>query len=157
MASAQEPGSIQPWHAAYPPPKNAQPASLTREELLQMIKAADSVAKRDFVLVDLRRTDLVGGMIRGSINLPAQSLYPTIPALYSLFKAAGLRKIVWFCSSSRGRGNRAAGWFSDYLADRGDGEMESLVLVEGIKGWATSGDEFVEWMDEYEAAVWTAK
>lgn len=59
MASAQEPGSIQPWHAAYPPPKNAQPASLTREELLQMIKAADSVAKRDFVLVDLRRTDLV--------------------------------------------------------------------------------------------------
>lgn len=59
MASAQEPGSIQPWHAAYPPPKNAQPASLTREELLQMMKAADSVAKRDFVLVDLRRTDLV--------------------------------------------------------------------------------------------------
>lgn len=36
-------------------------------------------------------------MIRGSINLPAQSLYPTIPALYSLFKAADLRKIVWFC------------------------------------------------------------
>ncbi|KAI6359530.1 hypothetical protein MCOR25_007036 [Pyricularia grisea] len=157
MASAQEPGSIQPWHAAYPSPKKAQPASLNREELLKMIKATNSVAKRGFALVDLRRTDLEGGIIRGSINLPAQSLYPTIPALYSIFKAAGLRKIIWFCSSSRGRGNRAAGWFSDYLADRGDCEMESLVLAEGIKGWATSGGEFVEWMDEYEAAVWTAK
>ena len=60
-------------------------------------------------------------------------------------------------ASSRGRGNRAAGWFSDYIADRGDGEMESLVLTEGIKGWATSGGEFVEWMDEYEGAAWTSK
>ena len=38
-----------------------------------------------------------GGIIRGSINLPAQSLYPTIPTLYSMFKAAGLRKIIWYC------------------------------------------------------------
>lgn len=60
-------------------------------------------------------------------------------------------------ASSRGRGTRAAGWFSDYIADRGDGEMESLVLLEGIKGWATTGGEFVEWMDEYDAAVWIGK
>jgi arsenical-resistance protein 2 len=60
-------------------------------------------------------------------------------------------------ASSRGRGTRAAGWFSDYINDRGDGEMESLVLAEGIKGWATSNGEFVEWMDEYEATAWTTK
>jgi len=36
-------------------------------------------------------------MIRGSINLPAQSLYYTIPALYRLFKAANLVKVIWFC------------------------------------------------------------
>jgi arsenical-resistance protein 2 len=36
-------------------------------------------------------------MIRGSINLPAQSLYHTIPALYRLFKAANLVKVIWFC------------------------------------------------------------
>jgi arsenical-resistance protein 2 len=38
-----------------------------------------------------------GGTIRGSINLPAQSLYPTIPALYSVLKAAGVRKVIWYC------------------------------------------------------------
>lgn len=57
MASAQEPGSTQPWYAAYPTPRNAQPGSLTREELLKMMKASNRVAGRDFVLVDLRRND----------------------------------------------------------------------------------------------------
>ncbi|PNP74467.1 hypothetical protein FNYG_12191 [Fusarium nygamai] len=57
---------------------------------------------------------------------------------------------------SRGRGTRAAGWFSDYTAEHVDGEMEILVLLEGIKRWATGG-EFVEWMDEYEAGAWTGK
>ncbi|EXL39294.1 hypothetical protein FOCG_18097 [Fusarium oxysporum f. sp. radicis-lycopersici 26381] len=107
-----------------------------------------------------------------------------------MFKAAGLRKIIWYCCEcdtlfcpssngqlvigclvhrgeeedvldiptafSRGRGTRAAGWLSDYTAEHVDGEMEIMVLLEGIKRWAT-GSEFVEWMDEYEAGAWTGK
>ncbi|EWY79179.1 hypothetical protein FOQG_17721 [Fusarium oxysporum f. sp. raphani 54005] len=58
----------------------------------------------------------------------------------------------------RGRGTREAGWFSDYIAEHVDGEMESLVLLERTKGWRrATGGEFVEWMDEYEAGAWTGK
>jgi arsenical-resistance protein 2 len=75
----------------------------------------ESTGRKDFILIDLRRTDhevlsttldrthaiisntIQGGTIRGSINLPAQGLYPTIPTLYALFKAAGLRKLIWYC------------------------------------------------------------
>jgi arsenical-resistance protein 2 len=32
--------------------------------------------------------------------------------------------------------------------------MRSFVLVGGVKGWATAGADFVQWMDEYDAAVW---
>lgn len=32
--------------------------------------------------------------------------------------------------------------------------MESLTLEEGIKGWATAGEEYVKMMDEYDATVW---
>jgi arsenical-resistance protein 2 len=32
--------------------------------------------------------------------------------------------------------------------------MESRTLEEGIKGWATAGDEYVRMMDEYDAAAW---
>jgi hypothetical protein len=35
--------------------------------------------------------------------------------------------------------------------------MESVVLQGGIKGWATAGDEFVEWMDEYDSCFWSVK
>ncbi|KAA6406450.1 MAG: hypothetical protein FRX48_09721 [Lasallia pustulata] len=152
MASSES--AAAPWHAAYPTPRNADPATITREALLNLMTKSSGSAAKDFLLIDLRRTDNEGGMIRGSINLPAQSLYPTIPTLYSVFKAAGLRKIIWFCSSSRGRGSRAALWFKDHLDDRGDDDMESLILFEGIKGWATAGDEFVQLMDGYQPDVW---
>lgn len=122
--------------------------------LKAQLKDQNHSGPRDFVLVDLRRTDHEGGTIRGSINLPAQSLWPTIPTLYSILKAASVRKVIWYCSSSRGRGNRAAGWFADYISDQGDGDMRSLVLVNGIKGWATAGPEYTEWMDEYDESVW---
>jgi arsenical-resistance protein 2 len=57
-------------------------------------------------------------------------------------------------ASSRGRGNRAAGWFADYIADKGDSGMESLVLLEGIRGWANAGGEYLQWMDEYDDTAW---
>ena len=59
-----------------------------------------------------------------------------------------------FCSgSSRGRGNRAAGWFDDYIQDQNDTAMKSLALLDGIKGWRDAGEEYVGLMDEYEAHV----
>ncbi len=33
--------------------------------------------------------------------------------------------------------------------------MRSSALEEGIKGWATAGDEYVKFMDEYKEEVWT--
>ncbi|KAK3933918.1 Rhodanese-like protein [Diplogelasinospora grovesii] len=142
------------WHAAYPAPKIEAP-SLTRETVLEMLRDGNNVSGRDFVLVDLRRNDHEGGSIRGSINLPAQSLWSTIPIVYEMFKAAGLRKVIWFCG-------RVFTWsrksccrlFADHIAERGDTRMQSLVLLEGIKGWATAGEEYVQWMDEYDEAVW---
>ncbi|POR31063.1 Uncharacterized protein TPAR_08731 [Tolypocladium paradoxum] len=159
MATAQESSNTisPPWYAAYPAPRHLQPGCVTREELLSMLKGRENVVGRDFLLVDLRRADYEGGTIRGSVNLPAQSLYPTIPTLYRLFKAAGVRKVIWYCSSSRGRGTRAAGWFQDHIIDCGGGDsMESLILHEGVKGWALGGSQFVEWMDEYDAAPWAS-
>jgi len=43
--------------------------------------------------------EVKGGTIRGSINLPAQSLYPTIPTLYALFASAKVKMVIWYCGS----------------------------------------------------------
>lgn len=45
-----------PWHASYPPPRHENPPSITRTEVLQLFRDGKE-AGRDFVLVDLRRTD----------------------------------------------------------------------------------------------------
>jgi arsenical-resistance protein 2 len=47
--------------------------------------------------MELLNISIKGGLIRGSINLPAQPLYYTVPALYNLFSAAKKTKIIWYC------------------------------------------------------------
>ncbi|CAG8054951.1 unnamed protein product [Penicillium salamii] len=160
-----------PWHAAFPAPKSA-PSSISREELLQWTQEGKQAGK-DFVLVDVRRTDYEGGTIKGSINLPAQSLYSTIPSLYSLISNSGAKYVIWYCGraslnfcrsvnayidqcigSCGGRGPRTAAWFADYIQETGDTEMKSLILAGGIKGWAAAGEEFTALIDGYDASVW---
>ncbi|KAK3669716.1 hypothetical protein LTR78_010399 [Recurvomyces mirabilis] len=131
------------WHLAYPEAR-ITPARISREAVLQLVTSATK--PKEYVLVDLRRDDFKGGAIDGYINLPAQSLYPTIPALYALFQAAGVRQVICYCGSSCHRGPRAAGWFADYVAAQGAPATESLVMTGGMQGWAAGGPEFVRRM-----------
>jgi hypothetical protein len=59
--------------------------------------------------------------------------------------------------SSRGRGTRVAGWFDDFIKEKGHQSMRSLVLLEGIAGWAVAGKEYSNMMDGYEKEVWEKK
>lgn len=38
-----------------------------------------------------------GGTIKGSLNLPAQSLYYSLSTVYNLLRAGGVKYIVWYC------------------------------------------------------------
>ncbi|EHY57126.1 hypothetical protein HRR83_002622 [Exophiala dermatitidis] len=141
------------WYDAYPKPRNQSPAVVSRQELLQWLQNG-KMPGGDFLLVDLRRTDHEGGAIRGSINLPAQSLYHSLPTLASLCRNAGIRTVIWYCGSSRGRGTRAAGWFQDLLDDRQISGITSAILLDGISGWARAGEEYTRLMEEYNPEPW---
>lgn len=144
-----------PWHASFPNPRTPDPPALPRATLLQWFQQGTKTPGSDFLLVDLRRTDLEGGTIRGSLNLPAQSLYPTLSTLYNLVRAAGVTDVVFYCGSCGGRGTRAAGWFADYLADQGaESEVRSWKLEGGIKGWVNEGGEYTGLMEGFDGAVW---
>lgn len=56
--------------------------------------------------------------------------------------------------SSRGRGNRAAAWFADYIDDKADRYMQSLVLDGGIKGWVNEKGEYLQHMQDYDESQW---
>ncbi|KAL8746509.1 MAG: hypothetical protein Q9190_001483 [Brigantiaea leucoxantha] len=154
------------WYAAYPAPRSAIAPSIPQGEVLQLFRDG-KVSSAEVILVDLRKDDF---KVRGhdrSLNIPAQSMYHAIPALYALFNAAKVKQVIWYCGlfyppsptsltigSSRGRGNRAAGWFGDYVRDQGDERLQSLALEGGIKGWVGAGPEYVELIDGYEESIW---
>jgi arsenical-resistance protein 2 len=66
-------------------------------ESIEHIKAAGEHARKDFLLVDVRKNDWGGGTVTTSINLPAQSFYQTRPGVYQLCKQAGVQKVIFYC------------------------------------------------------------
>ncbi|KEF51889.1 oxidoreductase [Exophiala aquamarina CBS 119918] len=144
------------WHEAYPSPRNVSLLTIEREELLTQLQMGKQLGI-DFLLVDLRRADHEGGTIKGSINLPAQSLYPSLPTLLNLCQAAGVKQVIWYCGSSKGRGSRAAGWFNDLIKDRNVEGISSIILKDGVAGWANAGEDYTVLMEEYNASTWASQ
>lgn len=92
------PDAVQ-WWSAFPEAK-ASASTIENTEVLQLLESTAAVGKhstRDFLLVDVRRTDWEGGTVSTSINLPAQSLYPTRPIVYQLVKQAGIKRVIFYC------------------------------------------------------------
>ncbi|CAM1504377.1 Fc.00g019680.m01.CDS01 [Cosmosporella sp. VM-42] len=139
------------WWDAFPEAQSSVPRIEASEvkDLLEKASAADSRPTRDFLLVDVRRTDWEGGTVASSINLPAHTFYQTRPVVYQLCKQASIKKIIFYCGSCGNRGPRCAGWMQDYLNEVGDTEIKALILTGGIKGWVKSyGGKLMDWYDE---------
>ena len=49
------------------------------------------------MLLELSRGSRQGGTIRGSLNLPAQSLYNSLPTLLNLCESAKVGTVIWYC------------------------------------------------------------
>lgn len=165
---ATKDGQQSPWYNAFPEPQ-AKPGTIEPSEVAALLEQHTDTP-RDFLLVDVRRTDFEGGTVTSSINLPAQSLYPTRKQVYGLAKQAGTKKLIFYCGehipacnsefepsltdagSSNGRGPRCAAWMQDFINETGDTDIESLVLNGGIRGWVKEyGGRMT---DGYDAKVW---
>ncbi|KAH8130477.1 hypothetical protein FP744_10007092 [Trichoderma asperellum] len=121
-------------------------------ESIERVKAAGQHAQKDFLLVDVRRTDWEGGTVATSVNFPAQSFYQTRSGVYHLCKQAGIKKVIFYCGSCGTRGPKCAGWFQEYLNSIGETEMKALILRGGVKGWQKTYNG--QLMDYYDPGAW---
>ncbi|KIP10599.1 hypothetical protein PHLGIDRAFT_101017 [Phlebiopsis gigantea 11061_1 CR5-6] len=89
----------------------------------------------DFLIVDLRRIDWENACVRTSINLPAQSLYQSLPALLPVLSKVPL--VIFYCQSCStiSRGARGASQYQDALDAAGITTSHGRILTGGIKGW----------------------
>ncbi|KAF5627170.1 arsenate reductase [Fusarium sp. NRRL 25303] len=145
------------WWEEFPEPKAECPRTDPSivAKLIEVNAASGKNAHRDFLLVDVRRTDWEGGTIATSINLPAHTMYQTRPQIYQLVKQAGIKRIIFYCGSCGSRGPRCAGWMQDYLDEVEETEIKAEILIGGIKGWqkAYAG----QLMDSYDEKAWEKK
>lgn len=91
-----------PWWTDFPEPKSVA-TQVEPDCVLQLLQEQEASGKgkpRDFLLVDARRTDCTGGTVRGSMNLPAHSFYPTRKILYDLCNQAGIKRVIFYCGES---------------------------------------------------------
>ncbi|KAL7926914.1 Rhodanese-like domain-containing protein [Trichoderma austrokoningii] len=121
-------------------------------ESIESVKTAGQDAQKDFLLVDVRRTDWEGGTVATSVNLPAQSFYQTRGGVYQLCKHAGIKKVIFYCGSCGTRGPKCAGWFQEYLDSIGETEMKAFILRGGVKGWQKMYNG--QLMDYYDSGAW---
>ena len=103
-----------PWHSVYPAPRNSSPKAINRDDLRQWLDE-ESLPGKDFVLVDLRRADheagyhiqvnearsltskIQGGPFRALSICQHRACTQSIPTLYTLFAAAGVEKVIFYC------------------------------------------------------------
>lgn len=95
-----------PWFSDFPEPSSSPKkiAPETVAALLDERKGLDQEKPHDFLLIDSRRTDCVGGTIRGSLNLPAHSFFLSRKIVYDLCRQAGVKRVIFYC-----------GWFPFFL------------------------------------------
>ncbi|BFZ64853.1 hypothetical protein YB2330_006006 [Saitoella coloradoensis] len=136
--STEQP-QTKPWHENFPAPKCTPTPISAADFKSTYLDDPTKLAGRDYLLVDVRRTDYLDHAVPTSINIPAQSFYPTRLTWVKAFKEVPV--VAFYCGSSNGRGPRVAGWFGDAVEEvkeREGGEgvrCESFVLSGGVKGW----------------------
>ncbi|KAF4635016.1 hypothetical protein G7Y89_g3080 [Cudoniella acicularis] len=156
MAQTQEPPQQKEWWEAFPAPK-AKCDEVTAEEVMGYFDDMDlKPSPREFLLVDVRRTDWEGGTIKTSLNLPAQSFYQARKTLLDLCERASIKKVIFYCGASNGRGPRCANWMQDYITDVSKfghkSSVKVLVLKGGIKGWVREFEGSM--MESFEEEYW---
>jgi len=123
-----------PWHTALPQPQSVVKA-MKPDELAEMMRSAHLGVGKDYIVVDVRRTDFENSFIKGALNLPAHSFYQTLSTIATIL--ATIPRVIFHCNSCSqgGRGPRTAGWYADELKRRGLDTDGVIILEGGLKGW----------------------
>lgn len=155
------------WFASLLTPA-ASPIDISARELKELMDDATSIPCKDYVVVDVRRTDLDVSLTFEkslvwdcvihpcAINLPAPSIRHCLSFSWlcasqyllvvvdSLLSMLSIPNIIFHYSSSKGRGPRCGGWYQDYLDSQGPGTTTAYVLVGGVKAWKEAYPEQVK-------------
>ncbi|KAF9567454.1 hypothetical protein EC968_003255 [Mortierella alpina] len=98
-----------------------QPEFVDSDVVKAFVEDKTKVPGKDYLIVDVRDDDYVGGHIPGSLNVPSKKLPEELPVLIEEYKA--VPQLFFHCALSQVRGPKAARRWSEALAQR-DTQLE---------------------------------
>ncbi|KDR82495.1 hypothetical protein GALMADRAFT_237814 [Galerina marginata CBS 339.88] len=126
------------------------------DELADLIKSG-KVPKKDFVVIDVRDDDYVGGNIKGSVNLPSREFLMNVDGLVKDTKQVPL--VIFHCSLSQVRGPKAARVYSETRKNVVDKDIphEVVILRDGFSQFQVKYKDDPELVENWDEGVWAAE
>ncbi|KAJ2878015.1 Cdc25 phosphatase Ibp1, partial [Coemansia aciculifera] len=81
-------------------------AFINAKELATRVRDQKQVSGRDYIVIDVRDVDFVGGHIPGAENVPAHTLFERMDELINRYQRVPL--VVFHCAMSQVRGPKSA-------------------------------------------------
>ncbi|ORZ40424.1 Rhodanese-like domain-containing protein [Catenaria anguillulae PL171] len=127
--------------------------SMRAPELAAMIRDRSLTPGKDYVVVDVRDDDYIGGHIPGAVNLPSHTLGDPNVIEAKAREFASVPKLIFHCALSQQRGPKAAMRFASIMGP--DRTSEIYVLIGGFSQWQQQYRNEPDLLEGYDAKVWS--
>jgi len=128
---------------------------MSGEELAALIKS-DKQPNRDYIVVDVRDDDYIGGNIKHAINSPFESFEEQVQDLVDQTKQ--ISTVIFHCALSQQRGPKAARMYAEKrnaLEEQGkDKSHEVFVLRGGFTEFQLKHRNDPELVENWDKNVW---
>ncbi|KAI9261162.1 Rhodanese-like domain-containing protein [Sporodiniella umbellata] len=123
------------------------------EEVMSLVCDSTKHPEVDYVVVDVRDNDYIGGHIPGSINVPAGRMYEEANELIQKYSKVPV--IYFHCALSQVRGPKSARIYSETLTNLGIATDQKVKIMRyGFEGWHSRYKFEKELIEDYNPQVW---
>ncbi|KAF9257484.1 Rhodanese-like protein [Marasmius fiardii PR-910] len=131
---------------------------ISGEELAALIKNPEKVAKKDYLVVDVRDDDYEGGNIKGSLNMPSKDFLMNVDTLVKDTKDVGT--VIFHCSLSQVRGPKAARVYQETrqnVLGKDESSTNVYILRDGFSQFQVKYKDDPELVENWDENVWASE
>ncbi|KAK7469058.1 Cdc25 phosphatase Ibp1 [Stygiomarasmius scandens] len=132
---------------------------ITSEELADIIRS-NKVPKKDYLVVDVRDDDYVGGNIKGAVNMPSRDFLMNVDNLVKDTKE--VPTMIFHCALSQVRGPKAARIYKEtrqnVLSETdATSPTQVLVLRDGFTSFQSKFKDDSKLVENWDKDIWASE
>ncbi|GBC10139.1 hypothetical protein RclHR1_09370009 [Rhizophagus clarus] len=122
-------------------------------ELVQIVKDTTQVPGKDYLVVDVRDDDYIGGNIPNSVNSPSKNFHDDVNDLISKYNQ--VPRVIFTCALSQVRGPKCARIFKEVTENtETKTEQKIQVLQGGVTEWQRQNKDDPKLIENYNPDYW---